>query len=175
MSSLVSWVQCNRCDKWRIVENADQLEEDAAWFCEMNPNSTYNSCSMPEEEVDEVKSPKRYIQSNKTPDPAPPPPKKAKTVSAEQEFFAMLKSWTTEQVMDYWGQIDWAQILELQRIHEPALPEFKNWTDIDDDEYVAGIDARMRASLPPRIAAQVPKLTSLRQQEAKLRAMLNQQ
>lgn len=177
MASLVSWVQCNRCDKWRIVDNAGMLDEDAAWFCEMNPNALYDSCAKPEEVVDEVMSPKRYISSHKVAyvpqEVIPPPvPKRQKTLSPEQELIATLKSWPTEKLREYWETIDWGKILDLQRPHEPALPEFKEWKNVDDTDFVKELDARVRASVHPRIAAQIPKLTSLAQQEAKLRAML---
>ena len=178
MAALVSWVQCNRCDKWRIVDNASMLDEDAAWFCEMNPNSLYDSCAKPEEVVDEVMSPKRYISSNKSTSvaqvlvPPQPLPKRQKTMSPEQELIATLKTWPTEKLREYWETIDWGNILDLQRPHEPALAEFKDWKNVDDTDFVLALDARMRASLHPRIAAQIPKLTSLAQQEAKLRAML---
>jgi hypothetical protein len=179
-SSLVSWVQCNRCDKWRIVDSTNMMDEEAAWFCEMNPNPLYDSCSKPEEEVDEVKSPKRYIPSAKTQptvylDPQQPASKRAKTLTADQEFLLTIKSWSDEQLREYWESIDWGKILELQKPHEPSLPEFKDWIEIDDDDFVVELDAKMRANMSPRLSKQVPKLTSLRQEQEKLRRMIEQE
>jgi CW-type Zinc Finger len=176
MASVVSWVQCNRCDKWRIVDNANMMDEDAAWFCEMNPNPFYNSCQKPEEVVDEVKSPKRYIQAaaKSHEQPQQPASKRAKVVTPEQELLSSLKTWSTEQIRVFWQTIDWGKILDLQRPHEPSLADFQGWTNVNDDAFVAELDASVRASLPPRIASQIPKLTSLRQQEQKLRNMLEE-
>ena len=38
------WVQCDLCQKWRIVKcsDIDQLEEDKAWICSMNADVRHN-------------------------------------------------------------------------------------------------------------------------------------
>ena len=43
----VHWVECDRCGKWRTV--LAPHEEGKEWFCEMNDDSTYNSCDIDEE------------------------------------------------------------------------------------------------------------------------------
>ena len=38
------WVQCDLCQKWRIVKctDIDELEEDVAWVCSMNADVRHN-------------------------------------------------------------------------------------------------------------------------------------
>ncbi|MCO5582778.1 hypothetical protein L7F22_036677 [Adiantum nelumboides] len=42
------WVQCDACSKWRKIEQSP--EEGLAWFCNMNKDTSYQSCSDPEED-----------------------------------------------------------------------------------------------------------------------------
>ena len=44
----VHWVQCDDCDKWRIVEQP--AEEDQRWTCKDNPDWRYNSCEIPQQQ-----------------------------------------------------------------------------------------------------------------------------
>jgi hypothetical protein len=48
-----SWIQCDKCQKWRIVPQSymDQLGDDDAWKCEMNPNAAKAAvaCRAPED------------------------------------------------------------------------------------------------------------------------------
>ena len=53
---LDSWVQCERCSKWRRLPAADEdtLDEmalDDDWYCEQNPDVQRADCSVPEEVV----------------------------------------------------------------------------------------------------------------------------
>jgi CW-type Zinc Finger len=36
------WVQCDRCEKWRVLPKPEELPEK--WFCEMNEDLENNSC-----------------------------------------------------------------------------------------------------------------------------------
>ncbi|XP_077866838.1 MORC family CW-type zinc finger protein 3-like [Saccoglossus kowalevskii] len=50
-----SWVQCDRCLKWRKLPDtvhADSLLEK--WFCEMNTDPVYSRCNVPEEPEDPI-------------------------------------------------------------------------------------------------------------------------
>jgi hypothetical protein len=38
-----TWVQCDRCDKWRLVAGSP-IDEDAPWFCELNADPSANTC-----------------------------------------------------------------------------------------------------------------------------------
>ncbi|PNH00860.1 Histone-lysine N-methyltransferase ASHH2, partial [Tetrabaena socialis] len=50
-----NWVACDRCTKWRRIPAgfADQIREDAPWYCEHNPNKAFASCSVPQELTNE--------------------------------------------------------------------------------------------------------------------------
>ncbi|KAM1703202.1 hypothetical protein TB2_027981 [Malus domestica] len=46
-----SWVQCDACHKWRKLP-ASIADASEAWFCSMNADPFYQSCSVPEEAWD---------------------------------------------------------------------------------------------------------------------------
>ncbi|CAG9462813.1 unnamed protein product [Pedinophyceae sp. YPF-701] len=43
------WAQCEKCDKWRRLPMDHVIDENEPWFCHMNPDKTWNKCSVPEE------------------------------------------------------------------------------------------------------------------------------
>lgn len=43
----LTWVQCDRCSKWRVV-SGDDLPE--SWYCEMNADKAFASCNVAEQE-----------------------------------------------------------------------------------------------------------------------------
>ncbi|CAC5415646.1 unnamed protein product [Mytilus coruscus] len=49
-----TWVQCDNvdCQKWRQIPNsvAQELSDKSQWYCYMNSDTPYNSCSKPEED-----------------------------------------------------------------------------------------------------------------------------
>lgn len=47
-----SWVQCDACHKWRKLPASSIAHASAAWFCSMNADPSYQSCSIPEESWD---------------------------------------------------------------------------------------------------------------------------
>ncbi|XP_059447014.1 F-box protein At3g54460 isoform X2 [Corylus avellana] len=47
-----TWVQCDACRKWRKLGETRVADASAAWFCGMNPDFLYQSCSVPEESWD---------------------------------------------------------------------------------------------------------------------------
>lgn len=51
-----SWIQCDACQKWRIVPQSymDTLGDDDAWKCQMNPDSAKSArgCDAPEDNED---------------------------------------------------------------------------------------------------------------------------
>eukprot|EP00798_Chlamydomonas_sp_ICE-L_P005065 gene5065-34860_t len=55
-----SWVQCDRCNKWRNIPTvvAEKLDDKLPWYCEHNPNKEFASCSVPQgltnEEIDNL-------------------------------------------------------------------------------------------------------------------------
>ena len=55
----INWVQCDECNKWRILrEGAVKDSPDSLWVCSMNTSDPYRSnCEAPEEDEDD------YIQS----------------------------------------------------------------------------------------------------------------
>ncbi|XP_002965572.2 F-box protein At3g54460 [Selaginella moellendorffii] len=47
------WVQCDGCKKWRkLAHGCGSPQDGSAWFCKMNRNPQYQSCSAPEESWD---------------------------------------------------------------------------------------------------------------------------
>ncbi|KAF4671074.1 hypothetical protein FOL46_000496 [Perkinsus olseni] len=44
---ILTWVQCDKCKKWRRISSAEHLPQ--RWFCSLNPNPRYNSCDIPAE------------------------------------------------------------------------------------------------------------------------------
>ncbi|KAF8009943.1 hypothetical protein BT93_J0810 [Corymbia citriodora subsp. variegata] len=47
-----TWIQCDYCHKWRKVAEKFVAEVGTAWFCSMNVDPMYQSCSIPEETWD---------------------------------------------------------------------------------------------------------------------------
>ncbi|XP_076093919.1 uncharacterized protein LOC143064740 isoform X2 [Mytilus galloprovincialis] len=49
-----TWVQCDNvdCQKWRQIANsvAQELSDESQWYCYMNSDIPYNSCSKPEQD-----------------------------------------------------------------------------------------------------------------------------
>lgn len=46
------WVQCDGCRKWRKLADNYITDTAMAWFCSMNDDPSYQSCSIPEESWD---------------------------------------------------------------------------------------------------------------------------
>ncbi|BAT93390.1 hypothetical protein VIGAN_07234200 [Vigna angularis var. angularis] len=44
-----TWIQCDACHKWRKLADNSMASSSAAWFCSMNPDPLYQSCSVPEQ------------------------------------------------------------------------------------------------------------------------------
>eukprot|EP00966_Prymnesium_polylepis_P325319 7381294-Prymnesium_polylepis.2 len=43
------WVQCDKCDKWRLLPPGVALDPDTEWHCEMHPDVALASCDEPED------------------------------------------------------------------------------------------------------------------------------
>ncbi|KAG4974542.1 hypothetical protein JHK87_031363 [Glycine soja] len=44
-----TWIQCDACHKWRKLVDNSMANSSAAWFCSMNTDPLYQSCSVPEQ------------------------------------------------------------------------------------------------------------------------------
>lgn len=44
-----TWIQCDACRKWRKLADTSMANTNAAWFCSMNTDPLYQSCSVPEQ------------------------------------------------------------------------------------------------------------------------------
>ncbi|KAL9321787.1 hypothetical protein ACSQ67_009840 [Phaseolus vulgaris] len=44
-----TWIQCDACHKWRKLADNSMASSSAAWFCSMNTDPLYESCSVPEQ------------------------------------------------------------------------------------------------------------------------------
>nr|XP_025624853.1 F-box protein At3g54460 isoform X2 [Arachis hypogaea] len=49
LESKDTWIQCDACHKWRKVADNIMANSSAAWFCSMNTDPSYQSCSVPEQ------------------------------------------------------------------------------------------------------------------------------
>jgi hypothetical protein len=59
-TDMVSWVQCNKCSKWRKVPSSIGSELPDVWYCSMNTWAPeYSKCSSKEEEDEKVSSDER--------------------------------------------------------------------------------------------------------------------
>lgn len=47
-----TWVQCDACHKWRRLSDGGLAYSGEAWFCSMNPDPLYQSCTAAEESWD---------------------------------------------------------------------------------------------------------------------------
>ncbi|KAJ8551542.1 hypothetical protein K7X08_021557 [Anisodus acutangulus] len=47
-----TWIQCDACHKWRRLAEAGAADTTSAWFCSMNTDSLYQSCSVAEDSWD---------------------------------------------------------------------------------------------------------------------------
>uniref|UniRef100_A0A4W3GBP1 CW-type domain-containing protein n=1 Tax=Callorhinchus milii TaxID=7868 RepID=A0A4W3GBP1_CALMI len=58
------WIQCEfeNCLKWRILtsEDASVVDSNKPWYCNMNPNSSFSSCSVAEERYPEESAFHKY-------------------------------------------------------------------------------------------------------------------
>ena len=46
------WVQCDRCDKWRLLLGVRSSQLPDEWFCEESMDPACASCAMPEADYD---------------------------------------------------------------------------------------------------------------------------
>lgn len=62
------WVQCDECQKWRRLPPRTVIDDNAKWYCAMNPDTERQSCDVPEENYNEQ-------QSKRSKTPRKPKPK----------------------------------------------------------------------------------------------------
>ncbi|XP_012567307.1 F-box protein At3g54460 [Cicer arietinum] len=46
-----TWIQCDACHKWRKLADNSMANSSAAWFCSMNTDPLYQSCSVVEQYI----------------------------------------------------------------------------------------------------------------------------
>ena len=51
---ICTWLQCDRCQKWRIVPDNTGGDDNTLWYCEMNPDHRHNRCDVPQQPDDAV-------------------------------------------------------------------------------------------------------------------------
>ena len=69
---ICTWLQCDRCAKWRIVPEHSVTGEGESWFCEMNLDLRHNHCDVPQQPDDAVadftmEEPAPYVPSSQSP------------------------------------------------------------------------------------------------------------
>ncbi|CAH9113778.1 unnamed protein product [Cuscuta epithymum] len=47
-----TWVQCDACRRWRRLDDVSTMDSSRAWFCSMNTDPLFQTCSAPEESWD---------------------------------------------------------------------------------------------------------------------------
>jgi hypothetical protein len=88
---LVQWVECSRCQKWRIIHPRQENLPDE-WFCEMNSDITRNTCDAPEEQYSAI--------------PVVPVVKKTLRSSDPEAIRTALKSLTLEELEEAYKALD---------------------------------------------------------------------
>ena len=66
----MTWVQCDRCDKWRVLDVHSAFSNFGPWYCEMNSDRARATCDAPQEEVHREPP---NVPSSSCPAPAAPP------------------------------------------------------------------------------------------------------
>jgi hypothetical protein len=68
------WTQCENpnCGKWRKLPPSTTVDEDAPWYCYMNPDAEHSTC----EAAEEVR--RSLLAAGRRPPPPPRPPLKAR-------------------------------------------------------------------------------------------------
>ena len=48
-----TWIQCDYCQKWRRISKdvAEQFPDNISWNCQMNPDTAFGRCTIPEEDT----------------------------------------------------------------------------------------------------------------------------
>ena len=62
LGKINTWVQCDRCTKWRRLELSGSAALPEEWSCDLNPNRAFASCQIAEEicEIAEETVPDRW-------------------------------------------------------------------------------------------------------------------
>ena len=51
--SMMTWVACDKCEKWRRIKVDDLKSLPKRWFCKFNPDVRFNDCSIEAEEEED--------------------------------------------------------------------------------------------------------------------------
>ena len=184
MESVVQWVECSRCEKWRIIPPMPDGSEEVIpdiWFCEMNRDPLHNTCDALEEEYKVPEAPiipfLPVVPSNMSRLPRP-----AKSNDPDS-IRAKLKLLTNEDLQTAYDALDLERVfreefgdnLETARSHQffPEVPPHFVKTqsgksksghstrkEIDFHSTIADIKRlvdQYHAILPPEIASQLSK------------------
>ncbi|XP_066542778.1 MORC family CW-type zinc finger protein 3-like isoform X2 [Hoplias malabaricus] len=61
-----NWVQCDACQKWRkLPDGIDHDKLPEKWFCHLNPDNQFRSCTVPEEPEDSDDEQNKYQKTYK--------------------------------------------------------------------------------------------------------------
>ena len=109
---VIHWVECSRCEKWRIIPpmpDGSEEEIPEIWFCEMNRDASHKTCEAAEEEY---KAPEPLIMPLL---PQMPPnasrfPRPAKSNDPES-IRAKLKQLTNDDLQAAFESIDIERVL----------------------------------------------------------------
>ena len=51
LDAALNWVQCDKCNKWRVLLEGGEEELPEEWFCSMNTDIRNNTCDAPERDA----------------------------------------------------------------------------------------------------------------------------
>lgn len=107
---LIHWVECSRCQKWRIIPPMPDGSEEVipeVWFCEMNRDPIHNNCEVHEQEYKASELPLEPMYFVPVPVASAKRPAK---VNDPEYLRARLKTLTSEELQAAFESLD------LQRI-----------------------------------------------------------
>ncbi len=167
MAESVQWVMCDRCEKWRVVDDPDSIPE--VWYCEMNEDEEFNSCDILEQLVQASSSSAAEVPNTSTSQAIRRGGSGLNgNLAPEVELENMLKSLPIERLKELWLSFDWATMVEAKKPPKLLKLPIASGTTVDDRVFVRSLDAAVKRSLPKGLAAQTPPLVSLYEQQQAL-------
>ena len=124
---VIQWVECSRCQKWRIIPPMDDGSEETipdVWFCEMNRDVKHNSCDASEEEykapVEVPLEPLRFGQVTSA-------VKRVAKINDPESIRARLRQLTTEELEAAFSSLDLDLLFKEEFGDNLASAKSKEW------------------------------------------------
>ncbi|KAF4681033.1 hypothetical protein FOZ60_012708 [Perkinsus olseni] len=162
---ILTWVQCDKCKKWRRISSAEHLPQ--RWFCSLNPNPRYNSCDIPAEPESMDMA---YTPDSETAQGSPSPFTAASSTPKTEPVAAAATP----------SRVDWPELLELFRRTPREEPEAAPGWAVPPKKLPRRGEAQARADslhaaaqkyLPPHVARECPAPISMYDRQMQARRM----